>query len=168
MLPCGSNPACSPPSSSRNKSKRASSGCIVHNETQASAHMTQVEKRWPERSYFLLSQRHVARVVRRDCLHETVSAVRWLGIAHSETHGFRATRRSLAALPLKVESRYFRTNVSLLVSYPVLSKCYQVRMETLVSIHARFSGVTRWTVYGAVCPGADVVRRCYGVCGPPQ
>ena len=41
------------------------------------------------------------------CLHETVSAVRCLGIAHSETHGFRATRRSLAALPLKVESSYF-------------------------------------------------------------
>ena len=50
------------------------------------------------------------------CLHETASVVRWLGIAHSETHGFRATRRSLAALPLKVESSYFRANVSLLVS----------------------------------------------------
>jgi len=31
------------------------------------------------------------------CLHETVSAVRCLGSAHSETYGFSATRRSLAA-----------------------------------------------------------------------
>ena len=38
-------------------------------------------------------------------------------LAHSETHGFRATRRSLAALPLKVESSYFRANVSLLELY---------------------------------------------------
>ena len=51
------------------------------------------------------------------CLHETVSAVRWLGISPiSETHGFRATRRSLAALPSKVERRYLQANVSLLVS----------------------------------------------------
>ena len=34
-------------------------------------------------------------------LHETVSAIRCLGIAHSDTHGFRAARRSLDALPLK-------------------------------------------------------------------
>jgi len=52
------------------------------------------------------------------CLQETVSAVRCLGIAHSETHGFRATRRSLSALPLKVESSHFRGNISLLESYP--------------------------------------------------
>ena len=50
------------------------------------------------------------------CLHETVSAVRCLGIAQSETHGFRATRRSLAALPLKAESSYIRANVSQLDS----------------------------------------------------
>ena len=68
--------------------------------------MTQVEIRWPESSYFLLLLRHAARVVTvGSCLHETVSAVRCLGISPiSETHGFRATRRSLAALPLKVES----------------------------------------------------------------
>ena len=62
--------------------------------------MAQVEKRWPEGSSFLLLLRHVARVVTvGSCLHETVSASRCLGIAQSETHGFRATRRSLAALP---------------------------------------------------------------------
>ena len=81
--------------------------------------MTQVEKRWPESSYFLLfteacgTSREAG-----SCLHETVSAVRWLGISPmSETHGFRATRRSLAALPLKVESSFFRANVSLRVAY---------------------------------------------------
>ena len=41
----------------------------------------------------------------------------------SETHGFGATRRSLAALPLKVESRSFRANVSLLVSYKQCRLC---------------------------------------------
>ena len=67
--------------------------------------MTQVEPRWPESSYFLLLLRHVARAVTvGSCLHETVSAVRCLCIAHSETYGFNQTRRSLAALPLKVES----------------------------------------------------------------
>jgi len=72
--------------------------------------MTQVETHWPESIYFLVLLRHVARVVTvGSCLHETVSAVRCLGIAHSDTHGFKATRRSLAALPLKVEISYFRT-----------------------------------------------------------
>jgi len=82
--------------------------------------MTHVEKRWPERSYFLLLLRRVARVVRREAAC-TRSAVRWLGISpiQRETHGFRATRRSLAALPLKVESSYFRASVSLRVSYSV-------------------------------------------------
>ena len=44
------------------------------------------------------------------CLDETVSIcsqVSWYLSPISETHGFRTTRRSLAALPLKVESRYF-------------------------------------------------------------
>lgn len=50
-------------------------------------------------------------------LHETVSAVRCLGIAHSETHCFNPTRLSLAALPLNVESSYFRADASLLESY---------------------------------------------------
>ena len=78
-----------------------------------------MEKRWPKSCYFLLfteacgTSREAG-----SCLHETVSAVRWLGISRiSETHGFRATRRSLAALPLSVESSHFRANVSLLVSY---------------------------------------------------
>ena len=59
--------------------------------------------------YLLLSLRHVARVVTVGrCLHDTVSLqyrYPW-HIAHSETHGFRATRRSLAALFLKVESKW--------------------------------------------------------------
>ena len=72
---------------------------------------TQVEKRWPERSYFLLLLRRVARVVRREA-----ACTRPYLQSYSETHGFRATRRSLGALPLKVESRSFRANVSLLGS----------------------------------------------------
>jgi len=86
--------------------------------------MTRVEDRWPESSHFLIFLRNVARVVTvGSCLHETVricSQVAWY-IAQSETHGFRATRRSLAALPLqlKVESTcgYFRANVSPLESH---------------------------------------------------
>jgi len=60
----------------------------------------------------------MARVVTLgSCLHETVSAVRCLGVAHSETHGLNPTRCSLAALPLEEESSYFRTKVSLLEAY---------------------------------------------------
>ena len=75
------------------------------------------EKHWPESSYFLLLLRHVARVVRREaaCTRPYLQSG---GVVSpiSETLGFRATRRSLAALPLKVERRYFRANVSLRVS----------------------------------------------------
>ena len=53
-----------------------------------------------------------------------MSTARCLGISPiRETHGFRATRRSLAALPLKVESSYFRANVSILVSYLANRAC---------------------------------------------
>ena len=58
------------------------------------------------------------------CSHETVSAVRCLGIARSETHGFRATRRSLTALPLKEESS---TNVSRLESFPLTPRLHHAR-----------------------------------------
>ena len=45
--------------------------------------MTQGEKRWCKSSSLLLLLKHVARVVTvGSCLHETVSAVRCLGIAH--------------------------------------------------------------------------------------
>jgi len=82
--------------------------------------MTQAEKRWPESKLLsTLTEACGTSGEAGSCLHETVSAVRWLGISpiQRETHGFRATRRSLAALNLKVESRYFRANASLLVSY---------------------------------------------------
>ena len=62
------------------------------------------------------SLRHVAPVVTvGSCLHEAVSAQAGalVASAHSETQGFTATRRSLAARPLKVESSYFRAKVSL-------------------------------------------------------
>jgi len=78
--------------------------------------MTQVEKRSPE---WLLSTllRHAARVVTvgRACTKPYLQSGAMVSPI-SETHGFRATRRSLAALPLKVESSYFRANVSLLES----------------------------------------------------
>ena len=67
------------------------------------------------------------RLLARDRL---CSQVAWdLAHTYSETHGFRATRRSLAALPLKVESRYFRANVSLRVSYSVLHSLERRRLK---------------------------------------
>ena len=81
---------------------------------RAPARLTFVEKRWCESSYLLLPLRHVAcgtealRHVVGSCLHETVSAVRCLGISPtSETHGFSATRPlARCSSPLRVESSY--------------------------------------------------------------
>ena len=58
--------------------------------------MTQAEKHWPESSYFsTFTEACGTSREAGSCLHETVSAVRCLGISPiSETHGFRATRRS--------------------------------------------------------------------------
>ena len=60
-------------------------------------YMPHVEKYWPESSYFLLLLKHVARVMTvGSCLHETVSAVRCLGISPiarrtaSERHAARS------------------------------------------------------------------------------
>ena len=59
--------------------------------------------RWYKRSYFTQA-RGTSRDDRK-LLHVTVSAVRRLGSAHSDTHGFQATHSSLAAaLPMIVQS----------------------------------------------------------------
>ena len=80
-------------------------------------YMTEVEKRWLKSSYFSTFTEALARVVRREaaCTRPYLQSGALVSPI-SETHGFRPTRRSLAALPLKVESSYFRANVSLLVS----------------------------------------------------
>ena len=63
------------------------------------------------------------------CLHETVSAVRWLWyLAQRDRNGFIPKRRSLAALPLKVECSYFRANVYEIHQGPMREKGLNVSL----------------------------------------
>ena len=80
--------------------------------------MTQVEKRWPESTYFLLSREDCSkRVVLKPCVSlmgeipshltaETVSCKQLLPASRLVPHA-----------SVKVESSYFRASVSLLVAY---------------------------------------------------